>query len=121
MKYIFFILLLTPSAHALEVILDRTNHLGLRMTDVIIQDSSRYIFNGKDLGTKIPSSVLQSINELEATPKQASFKSDCRAGQFIYVKKDKKKTVRRTGCTEGSSYGQMIKNLEVLRNFAKGK
>lgn len=121
MKYIFLILLLAPTAQALEVIIDRTNHIGLRMTDVIIKEPTRTVFNGKDLGEKLPPHILKSLNEIEVPPTQSIDKTSCSAGQFTYLKKDKKTEIRRTGCTEGKNYGRMIGNLESLRKFAKGK
>ena len=121
MKYILFILLFTPAAQALELIIDRTNHIGLRMTDVIVKEPSRTVFNGKDLGEKLPPHIQKSLNELEIVPVLSTNKASCGAGQFTYLKKDKKTEIRRTGCTEGKNYGRMIGNLESLRKFAKGK
>lgn len=95
--------------------------MGLRTTDILIQESSRFIFNGKDLGTPLPPEVLRSFKELTQLPQESNFKAACASGTFVYLKKENKKEIRRTGCTEGVAYGQLIKKIETLRKFAKRK
>lgn len=122
MKYILLLLLFTPPALALEVILDRSNHIGLRTTDILIKKSSHYIFNGKDLGSNLPPDILKSFNELTNLPPDSNkTKRQCASGSFIYIKKEGKNELRQTGCTEGPTYGQMIENIETLRKFSNRK
>lgn len=120
MKYFFIFFLFSCSALANEVILDRTNHAGLRVTDILQKEKGEYIFNGKSLGKKLPANIDKIWNELSRGPAKDLKKKSCHSGELTYIVKTGKKELRYKACTEGKAYGQLIKKVDELRLFAKG-
>lgn len=105
---------------ALDISLDRTNHSGFRTFDVLKLENGQYHFDGKILGKKLPREILKSWQEVEIGPTTSTRLSPCASGKFTFLKKEKKQEHRIEGCTEGKEYGRMIKNLEIIREYAKG-
>ncbi|XGC79803.1 hypothetical protein ACES2L_10725 [Bdellovibrio bacteriovorus] len=120
MKYFFIFLLFSCSAFANEVILDRTNHAGLRVTDILQKEKGVYYFNGKSLGKKLPANIDKIWSELSHGPAKDLKKKSCHSGELTYIIKSGKKERRYKACTEGKAYGQLVKKVEDLRSFAKG-
>jgi len=121
MKILFFSLLFfSSSTFAWEITLDRTNHSGFRLVDILKQEKGEYAFNGKKLGKTLPAEVLNSWKEIEKGPAKSSRVLFCAAGNFSFLKTDGHKKTHREGCTEGEAYGRMIKNIDDIRTYAKG-
>lgn len=121
MKTIFiFLILFSNFAKALEITLDRTNHMGLRVVDILKKKDDSHFFDGKNIGKKLPASIQKSWLEIETGP-GPSKKPVCASGHFIYIKTEKNKERVIRGCTEGGAYGNLIQNIENIRTYAKQK
>lgn len=119
MKLLVLLLLYAPTSFASELRLDRTNHSGYRMVDVLAFENGDYFFNGKNLGKKLPPQILKSWTDFEAETSRRTPSQSCASGTYVFVKKDQRREHHQNGCTEGEAYGRVIKNLEEIRNFAK--
>ncbi len=120
MRYFILVLLFSVQVSAWEITLDRTNHVGVRKIDILKYEKSNYIFDGKNIGKTLPTGILNSWRTFEKGPSQSAKVKMCASGTYTFEKKDKKKSFRRDGCTEGDAYGKMIQNLEEIRTYAKG-
>lgn len=120
MRYFIFIFLFCAQASAWEITLDRTNHMGIRKIDILKHEKGVYTFDGKDIGKTLPTGILNSWRDFEKGPPQSAKALMCASGKFKFEKEDKKKSFKREGCTDGDSYGRMIKHLEEIREYAKG-
>lgn len=86
---------------------------------MIEESRGHYIFDGKDLGTKLPPMVKTSWNALKVAPTRKPA-SSCWSGNFLFTIKDGKKFIKIRGCTEGDAYGKMVGHIETVRNYAVG-
>lgn len=120
MKYFLLCFLFCSPGLASEIILDRTNHFGIRKLDVLKFEKTNYFFGGKKLGSRLPAPILASWREVDKGPKPSARKPACAAGVFLYIKKDNGKTKSLKACSEGAEYGKLIRHLEILRTYAKG-
>ncbi|MDG0816795.1 hypothetical protein [Bdellovibrio svalbardensis] len=120
MRYFILIFLFSVQAFAWEITFDRTNHAGIRKIDILKHENGVYIFDGKDIGKTLPTSTLNSWRTFEKGPTISAKSARCASGTYTFEKKDKIKSFKREGCTEGDSYGRMIKNLEEIRTYANG-
>ncbi|QLY24919.1 hypothetical protein [Bdellovibrio sp. KM01] len=119
MKLFLIVTFFSSLTYASQYTLDRTNKMGLRKVTTIEESRGHYIFDGKDLGTKLPLKVKTSWNAIKYPPARKPA-SNCWSGTFSFTKKDGKKTSIIRGCTEGAEYGNMIGQIEVLRSYALG-
>lgn len=97
--------------------LARSNKMGFSKVTVFEESKGHYIFEGKDLGTKLPANVKAAWNAMKVAPSRKPA-SRCWSGNFLFTVKDGGKISKRSGCSEGAQYGQMIGNMETVRNFA---
>ncbi|UYL09112.1 hypothetical protein B9G69_000795 [Bdellovibrio sp. SKB1291214] len=95
----------------------RSNKMGLSKVTTFEESKGHYIFEGKDLGTKLPPKVKAAWNSLKVAPERKPA-SRCWSGTFVFTIKNAGKTSKSSGCSEGPQYGQMIGNTETVRNFA---
>lgn len=119
MRYFILVLLFSVQASAWEITLDRTNHVGIRKIDILKYEKGSYIFDGKNIGKTLPTATLNSWRTFEKGPTKSA-KAVCASGKYSFEKKDKKKSFKRDGCTEGDAYGKMIQSLEDIRTYAQG-
>jgi len=99
-------------------ILDRTNKQGFRKTDILKNEKGLYFYNNIALGNKLPGQVLQSWQAFEGGPKDKKY-ALCSSGTYSFVSHNKNIKKQHEGCTDGDAYAVLIKNLEVVRKFAK--
>ncbi|UOF01548.1 hypothetical protein [Bdellovibrio reynosensis] len=120
MKYFLIFFLFSSTALADQVILDRTNHAGLRVTDILQKEKGEYIFNGKTLGKKLPANIDKIWKDLNRGPSKDLKKKACHSGEMTYIVIAGKKERRHKACTEGKAYAELIKKVDDLRSYAKG-
>jgi hypothetical protein len=97
--------------------LSRTNKMGLSKVTTFEESKGHYIFEGKDLGKKLPPKVKTAWNSMKtATTRKPA--SSCWSGTFTLTVKDGKKTSKCHGCAEGSQYSQLIGNVDTVFNYA---
>ncbi|WP_041577098.1 hypothetical protein [Bdellovibrio bacteriovorus] len=121
MRSFIFLLLFSNSCFAKEIILDRTNNMGIRKIDLLKETKGIYLFNGKSLGNRLPPKVEASWQAVERGPKLQKRKARCFAGTYIYINKTSGSEYRRQGCAEGPGYGSLVQSLEEIRRHAKGR
>lgn len=121
MRLAFLILFFASSTSAQTFVLDRTNHLGVRKIDILKYTQGSYFFNGKDLGKKLPSSQTKSWIQFSQGPTNSKSTANCAAGTFVFTISDTAKEKKITGCAQGTSYGSLIADLEVLRQWMQEK
>lgn len=119
MKWIVLLSFISSVSWASEVILDRTNHIGVRQMDVLKKEKGEYIFDGKSLGKTLPPKTLKIWNEISKGPAKNLKVKNCAAGTMTYTLKNKKEK-HFTACTEGPGYAELVQKLDELREFAKG-
>ncbi|NUN04936.1 MAG: hypothetical protein HUU57_04155 [Bdellovibrio sp.] len=102
------------------LILDRTNHHGFRKTDILKKENGVYFYNNILLGKKLPAEILRSWQSLEKGPAGEKYLA-CSAGTYSFVKQVKNKKIQVNGCTQGDNYAALVKNIEVVREYAKGR
>lgn len=121
MKYfLLYLLFLSSTTLASELVLDRTNHFGIRKIDRLKFEKNNYYFGGKNMGSQLPASVQESWKEFAKGPVASSRKPACASGTFRFSKKSKGKTAHIRGCSEGADYGRLVRHLENIRQHAKG-
>ncbi|QDK46715.1 hypothetical protein DOM22_16920 [Bdellovibrio sp. ZAP7] len=119
MKLFLLVTLFSSLSYASQYTLDRTNKMGIRKVTTIEESRGHYIFDGKDLGTKLPAKVKTSWNAIKNPPARKPA-SSCWSGTFVYTVANGKKVSKRTGCSEGSRYGNLIGHIEAVREYAQG-
>lgn len=109
------------AAGASEIVLERSNHLGIHKMDLLRTENGKYYFNGKDLGASLPAPVLKAWQEVEKGPLPVKGLS-CPAGIYRFTLKEKEntKSQERRGCTSGAAYAKLIRSLEIIRSHARG-
>lgn len=100
------------------LILDRTNKQGFRKIDVLKKDKGVYFYNNFSLGKKLPPEVLQAWKIFEKGPLKDS-NLICSAGTYSFIKDENQKKIKHTGCTQGEFYALWVKNVELVRRYAK--
>ncbi|ASD62826.1 hypothetical protein [Bdellovibrio bacteriovorus] len=120
MRYFLLVFFISASCLANEVILDRTNKMGIRKIDILKKDKGVYTFDGKILGKSLPPKVAAAWKQVERGPASAG-KARCHAGTYIYINKISKKETRKEGCAEGVEYGRFVQHIEDIRTHAQGK
>ncbi|WP_148278858.1 hypothetical protein [Bdellovibrio bacteriovorus] len=120
MRYFLLVFFMSASCFANEVILDRTNKMGVRKIDILKRDKGTYTFDGKSLGKTLPPKVAEAWKQVERGPASAG-KQRCHAGTYIYTNRVSKKETRTEGCAEGAAYGRFVQHIEDIRTHARGK
>jgi hypothetical protein len=106
---------------ALEISLERRNHLGLRRMDILETREGVYFFNGKRLGNKLPKGIRDTWSLIEKGPERTEKALPCSAGTYSFMRKSRQSRPEKyEGCTEGDNYGHLIENIEKLRQYSKG-
>ncbi len=72
------------------------------------------------LGKKLPAEILRSWQSFEKGPADEKY-SACSAGTYSFIKRDQNKKTQINGCTQGQGYAALLKNIEVVREYAKGR
>lgn len=111
---------LSGPVKASVLILDRTNHHGFRKTDILKKENGVYFYNNILLGKKLPAEILRSWQSFEKGPANEKY-SACSAGTYSFIKRDQNKKTQINGCTQGQGYAALLKNIEVVREYAKGR
>lgn len=107
-------------AFAWEMTFQQRSNIGARSIDIASETQGEYFFAGRSLGKKLPPPVLTAWQEIAQGPAgTATLKTKCPLGEFTFTKKDSL-TVITKGCISGDTYAQYMKQLEVVRKFAKG-
>ena len=122
MRFSLFILLLLfcIPAWTVEITIVRQNHLGFKKIDILQKENKKYTLNGQVLSTTLPAPVLKSWEALENQKAFDQTARNCAAGFFNFEKRTATGTEKWSGCTAGSQYGNLIRNLETIRHHARG-
>ncbi|WP_413292738.1 hypothetical protein ACLSU7_15065 [Bdellovibrio sp. HCB185ZH] len=119
MKLFLLVTLFSSLTYASQFTLDRTNKMGIRKITVIEESRGHYIFDGKDLGAKLPAKVRASWSAIKNPPSRKPA-SSCWSGTFLYTVKNGSKISKIRGCTEGDAYGKMVGHIDTVRKYAVG-
>lgn len=114
-----FVFLVCTQAFAWEIKFEQRNHLGAQSIDVASENKGVYSFGGKKLGKKLPPAIQTAFKEIANGPAKDPKNKSCYLGAYTFTKKDKKTTVKK-GCVHGETYSRYMKQLTVLRQYAKG-
>lgn len=114
-----FIFLFSTQVFAWEIKFEQRNHLGAQSVDVASETKGVYSFGGKKLGKKIPPAVQTAFKEIAKGPARDPKNKSCYLGAYTFTKKDSKVTTK-IGCVHGETYSLYMKQLEVVRKYAKG-
>lgn len=111
---------MSASCFANQIILDRTNKMGIRKIDILKKTKGVYTFDGKTLGKSLPPKVAAAWKQVERGP-ASSGKERCHAGTYVFTYKISQKETRKQGCAEGPEYGRFVQHIEDIRTHARGK
>jgi hypothetical protein len=114
-------ILLSAPAWPLEVTIARKNHLGFKKIDTLEVQNKTYYFNGQNLGESPPPKVVQSWKSVESLNMSQQDSKFCKSGFYNFEKKLPGKTEKWSGCSKGLGYGNLVKSLENIRQFARSK
>ena len=93
--------------------------MGFQKVDMLRQEKGEYFFSDRSIGKSLPANVLSAWHALEKGPTKSSNTAECSSGKFQFTKKDNKKELRRSGCTDGPAYADFVQSLEEVREYAK--
>ncbi|WP_413558627.1 hypothetical protein [Bdellovibrio sp. HCB209] len=97
--------------------LSTSNKMGFSKVTTFEESKGHYIFEGKDLGTKLPPKVKAAWNAMKVAPAPKPA-ANCWSGTFAFTVTDGKKSLKRKGCSEGRQFGEMIGNMETVFAYA---
>lgn len=119
MKLFVFVFLFCSQGFAWEIKFEQRNHLGAQSVDVASENKGVYSFGGKKLGKKIPAAIQTAFKEIAKGPAPDPKTKSCYLGAYTFTKKNSKVTSKK-GCVHGETYSRYMKQLSVVRNYAKG-
>ena len=119
MKYFLAAFLFCSPAFAWEMTFQQRSHIGAQSVDIASEVKGEYFFAGRSLGKKLPPPILLAWQEMAKGPPPAGALSTCPLGEFTFTKKDSQ-VLTSKGCISGPTFGRYVKQLETVRNFAKG-